>query len=215
MAIISQQLHDNYATSPWSQFARALRIANNDTSGANYATFWYQLAFGGPVFQQTNSSGQYHSEKMAWLAINGNAHLNTILVPNWAVGQAVGAHQNADAAAIAGSRVLVVYTEREPCGACTPMLENVLPNATYVLWHFQYASEETSKYKHDKESIAIFGLDQLKYGGSYDASREKDTRKASRKAGNAQHSAAMKGRGTVWAGGPPPVTLNASAAPAA
>lgn len=212
MAIISEQLHDNYATSPWSQFTRAMRHANNDQSGANYATFWFQLALGGPIYQSTSPSGQYHSEKMVWQAIKNFAPLSSILVPSWPAGQVLGAWRTADAAlAATGGRILCVYTEREPCGGCTPMLNSVTPHPTYVYWHFTYASEETGKYKHDPKSTALFALDQLKYG-SYSASKEKDTRKDSRKSGNAEHKSEMKGMGTTWADGPPPVSVAAPAA---
>ena len=212
MAFISFRLTDDYATSPWSFHTRALRHALNDHSGVNYATFWFRIGALGAIQQRTDrSAGGFHSEKNVWQNhLNGMAPFNAILVPNWLAGQVGGANTTANAALAAGSGILLVYTEREPCGTCSPFLGDVLPDNTYVCWHFQYASEETGKYKHDGESTAVFAMDQLKHG-TYDSSREKDTRKDSRKSGNYEHKQTMKGMGTGWAQGPGSLPLTAVA----
>ena len=202
MPFISHHLTDNYATSPFSQYVRALRNFRNDTSGVNYATFW--IAAGFLILPVSESSNNYHSEKEVWCILNQYGPYNQIAVPNWVTGQAPGANQTPAAVSHLGF-IGLVYTEREPCGTCTPFLNDVLLNGVYVCWHFPYVSPETSKYKHDDETTARLVMDsQFTYHGD----NQSGLAKQSRNAGNAEHRQTMGGQGTTWSVTmPPPLSL--------
>jgi hypothetical protein len=197
MPFISVRLTDDYATSMFSAGTRALRHANNDRSGRNYATFLYVLGPGAMVQVHTARSGLFHSEKEVWLGIRNNVPLNRILVPNWLFGQLPGANMTANALAAQGVGIFGVYTERQPCGTCTPFLNDILPDGTPVFWHFMYASDETSKFDHDPDTTAVFSMLAMAGGKSYDDSA-KDTRRQSRQEGNSAHKMDMSGMGSNW-----------------
>jgi len=173
-----------YLNSPWSLAARNMRGANHDFTLVNYATFFFQVP--NPVAPglighiTTQPSNNYHSEKEVWLAIRGNPSLNRLNIPNWRVGEgaAGGLPRLTPAAAqlLDGTAILAVYTERQPCGTCSPFLNDVLLDNTPVYWHFPYPSKETSKHSHSDDDIVVNGLIALSHDKSYEQSMKDHTR---------------------------------------
>jgi hypothetical protein len=210
MAFVSQWLGNqpsliqNYLNSPWSFFARNLRGANADFTGVNYATFFYTtpnpLGGGMVNLQMTQASNQYHSEKEVWMAMRNQGSFGRMDIPNWRtgelpVGMGVLRLNPAGVAGVDGSTILAVYTERQPCGTCSPFLDDVLPNGTIVAWHFPWGSKETKKFKHKDDDIGAYGLMALSQGKSYDQSL-KDHQRDYRVEGNKDLKGAMKGMQT-------------------
>ncbi|MEA9557943.1 hypothetical protein VC273_19215 [Xanthomonas nasturtii] len=185
-----------YLTSPWSLACRALRGNNADFSGVNYATFWWQVAHG-PIMATTAPSNQYHSEKEVWMMLNGQPGLRSIALPNWAIGQGTQIpRQTANAVMGAGTRIICVYTERQPCGSCSPFLNDALPDGTQVGWHFPWPSSETKKHKHDDDSIILNSLMAMSRSTTYE-SNAKEYQRTDRVEGNRGLGAAVKGIKTV------------------
>lgn len=198
MAFISLWLGNTYNTSPWSVHARTARGANDDFTLVNYATFWW---FCGPlatVFHSTASSNVYHSEKQVWMTINGFGALARMNIPSWRTGEmpsALGRLNPAGVLAADGTFIGAVYTERQPCGSCSPFLNDVLPNNTLVGWHFPYVSKETKKHKHGDDDIATNALLAISKGKTYDQN-VKDHQRDYRKEGNASLKESLKGMTT-------------------
>lgn len=174
-----------YLNSQWAAAARTMRGANNDFTLVNYATFFFSVPNplgAGPLVPHivTQPSNNFHSEKEVWLAIRGMPSLNRFSIPNWVVGQgaAGGLPRLTPAAAqlLDGTVILAVYTERQPCGTCSPFLNDVLPNNTPVYWHFPYPSKETSKHSHDDNDIVVNGLMALSRDKTYQQSMKDHTR---------------------------------------
>ena len=186
-----QNLVEAYLNSPWSAYCRLMRGNNADFSLVNYATFWFRVpnGIGGQnLFHWTASSGQYHSEKHVWQAIRGFGSLDRMSIPNWRTGESVlplgVGRLNADGVFnLDGTYILGVYTERQPCGTCSPSLNDVLRDGTPVGWHFPYPSKETKKHKHSDDDIGANALMALQSGKSYEQNL-KDNQRTYRVEGN-------------------------------
>lgn len=195
MAFIPLWLGNTYSTSLWSAHARALRGANDDFTLVNYATFWWTFGPLATNFHTTAASNVYHSEKQVWMQIHGFGAFARMNIPNWRTGELptlLGRLNPAGVQAADGSFIGVVYTERQPCGSCSPFLNDILPNNTIVGWHFPYVSKETKKHKHSDDDIATNGLMALSKGKTYDQNI-KDHQRDYRKEGNASLKESLKG----------------------
>ena len=165
-----------------------------DFTLVNYATFWW---FHGALATwniTTRASNNYHSEKEVWMAMRANGAFARTAIPNWTTGQLptlAGRTNPAGVQAIDGSLIGAVYTERQPCGACSPFLNDILPNGTIVGWHFPYVSKETKKHKHGDDDIITNALMALSRGKTYDQN-VKDHQRDYRKEGNAGLKEALK-----------------------
>jgi hypothetical protein len=197
-----------YLNSPWSAAARAMRGANADFTLVNYATFFFTVPnpFNGGIpgpFIITQPSAACHSEKQVWIAIRGVQSLNRFSIPNWMVGQGNAAGlarlTPAQAQALDGTVIHAVYTERQPCGTCSPFLNDILLDNTPVFWHFPYPSQETSKHKHDDNDIVVNGLMAMSRDKTYGQSMKDHTREG-RVEGNKDLRSAMKYIGKQQAG---------------
>lgn len=197
-----------YLNSPWSAAARAMRGANADFTLVNYATFFFTVPnpFNGGIpgpFIITQPSAACHSEKQVWIAIRGVQSLNRFSIPNWMVGQGNAAGlarlTPAQALALDGTVIHAVYTERQPCGTCSPFLNDILLDNTPVFWHFPYPSQETSKHKHDDNDIVVNGLMAMSRDKTYGQSMKDHTREG-RVEGNKDLRSAMKYIGKQQAG---------------
>lgn len=145
---------DAYGVSPWSAHCRALRNADRDFTLKNYATFWYTLSGYPGAFQHNAVSNRVHSEKEVWEHLYGIKGFNRFDLKSYGTKGSQTPRATADEVAATGTKILCVYTEREPCNSCSPFLDEVLPNGTRVYWHFPYSSIETSKYTHSAEIVA-------------------------------------------------------------
>lgn len=181
-----------YQTSIDAAECRAARGTNDDFTGVNYATFRYQIPGVPTVFVNTQASSQYHSEKQVWCQLCGIQGFNCIAIPNWKTGEGAGTpKQTADQVAALGTRILSVYTEREPCGSCSPFLHDILPNGTEVRWHFPWPSAETKKHKHGDDTIIVSGLMAISRGTTY-AEGTKSYQRTDRVEGNTGLTKALK-----------------------
>lgn len=154
----------SYYTSEYSMFCKAARRNNKDFSGVNYATFLVENHLGEIYPITANSDGGYHSEKICWIKTrNTYKALEDINTKN-AWGEAPSGHLSAQqVATIHKTKILWVYTEREPCSACSPLLASILVDNTLVYYSFVYPSHETKKFHYDEDQQAVFTLLQLKH----------------------------------------------------
>jgi hypothetical protein len=146
-----------YMNSPLTVHVRQARGNNQDFSGVNYATFF--VSYKGRQLQVTQGSNQYHSEKHCWLALcSGLPEFQALRVRSWSAGNYGGTlrpdqlwlnHQVAIAA---------VYTERDACSGCSPLLDEILMPDITVWWSYVYPSADTSKYEQTGEQVAMFSL---------------------------------------------------------
>jgi hypothetical protein len=169
----------DYGTSNITQHARQLRGNNNDFSGVNYATFW--VSVNGTSDQITASSGTYHSEKECWLALCAKYPVfKSLKVKSWPTGNYGGGHTPAQLLPAANTQITAVYTEREPCSGCAPLLNEIMPANAVVYWSFVYPSKETKKFEQPPEQVALFGLLNLgpsTQGVSYETTVDETVRK--------------------------------------
>jgi hypothetical protein len=171
-----------YQSSPWSAACRAQRGTNQDFSGVNYATFWFTVPALPPLVgflsvNFTDPSNNYHSEKEVWInRVRIWAPYHMMSIPHWTTGQHpgyMGPRQTAaNLLANFGCQITAVYTERQPCGACSPFLEDVLVAGVPVYWHFLWVSPNTSKYQRDDEDDGMLMLASLKRGVPMDEKKE-------------------------------------------
>lgn len=161
--MINQQLGSNstagqsYLTSPLTAHVRQVRGNNQDFSGVNYATFF--VSYQGNQFQVTEGSNQYHSEKHCWLTLcNALPAFKALRIRSWSAGNYGGTltpdqlwwnHQIG---------ITAVYTERDACSGCAPLLDEILGAAVPVWWSFVYPSADTKKYEQTGEQVALFSL---------------------------------------------------------
>lgn len=134
-----------------------------------FDTFWFTSRSGAPPttppnrHDRTASSNVYHSEKEVWRTMIAHFHeYRSMAIPSWHTGQDpnfVGVRETAaQILANSGCQILEVYTERQPCGACAPFLDDILPNGTPVYWHFPYVSANTKKHQRDDEDQGMLML---------------------------------------------------------
>ncbi|WP_158000125.1 hypothetical protein [Xanthomonas oryzae] len=194
-----QNLIAAYRNSPWSAECRTLRGSNEDFTGVNYATFWWQVE-NGPIMMTTTRSNQYHSEKEVWMMLNGQVGLRSIALPNWTRGQGTELPRRlANEVAAEGTQILGVYTERQPCGSCSPFLNDALPDGTLVGWHFPWPTAETKKHKHDDDSIIVNSLMAISRSTNYETNA-KQYQRTDRVGGNKDLASAVKGIGKTILG---------------
>lgn len=183
-----------YLNSPISQPARDKRGGNNDFSGVNYATFYYVEGPGAPLTEITASSDRYHSEKHCWLELcRIKPVFQALRVTSWKEGDFGGTLTPSQLHLTSGAYIHSVYTERDVCSGCSPLLQEIMDAGAKVYWSFVYPSADTSKFQQPPEQVGIFGLLTLATGDSHNyAQVVKDNVRDGRVIGNKQLKDALK-----------------------
>jgi hypothetical protein len=177
-----------YLTSAWSKHVRDARGDNDDFKGVNYATFFVANPATQAHFNVTEHSGRYHSEKHCWLTLCEKVPaFKGLKVASWPEGNFGGALTPQQLLQTTGFRIDGVYTERDACEGCGPLLEEVLPADAHVVWSFVYPSKDTKKNEQPPEQVAAFGMvnlsTRLTDGTTYDETVQEYVR-AARMIGN-------------------------------
>lgn len=174
-------LHQVGYDDPMVDEVRDERGNNDDFTGVNYATFWVNDQ------PTTESSDQYHSEKECWLTVgNDNNELQDIKVTTWPTGDFGGTHTANEVRQNNHISIDPVYTERQPCGGCAPLLNEILPTDADVYYTFVYPSKETRKFNHwemDPDQFAMNALLSMHSGLQYEE-QTGESQKIGRKLGN-------------------------------